>query len=100
MNKYNQIFKDNGPLISSRYWSDADRTETEVFFHHKDKAEVMMCVASSWHGGDFMEFGSHDLNTFRDFLTAYNICGMTRNYEDVRFYAFDAFGKFPILPEQ
>lgn len=93
MNKYPQLHANNGPFISSVGFSDADRTETEVYFHHKEKSEVMMAVASSWYGGDFMEFGSHDLNTFRDFLTAYNICGMTRAYPDVKFYAFDIFGK-------
>ena len=93
MNKYPQIHQNNGPFVSSQYWSDSDRTETEVYFHHKEKAEIMMTVASSWYGGDFFEFGSHDLNTFRDFLTAYNVCGMTRQYEDVQFWGFDIFGK-------
>ncbi len=93
MNKYPQIHANNGPFVSSQHWSDSDRTDTEVYFHHKEKSEVMMTVASSWYGGDFMEFGSGDLNTFRDFLTAYNICGMTRAYPDVRFLAFDVFGK-------
>lgn len=93
MNKYPQLHANNGPFISSVGFSDSDRTETEVYFHHKEKSEVMMTAASSWYGGDFMEFGSHDLNTFRDFLTAYNICGMTRAYSDVKFYAFDIFGK-------
>lgn len=93
MNKFPQIHANNGPFVSSQHWSDSDRTDSEVFFHHKEKAEVMMTVASSWYSGDFMEFGSHDLNTFRDFLTAYNICGMTRQYPDVKFYGFDIFGK-------
>jgi len=83
----------NGPFISSKDFTDAQRTSAEVFFHHREKAEVMMTVASSWYGGDMMEFGSGDLNTFRDFLTAYNICGMTRMYDDVKFFAFDIFGK-------
>ncbi len=93
MNKYPQIFANNGPFVSSQYWDDSDRIDTEVYFHHKEKAEIMLCIASSWYGGDFMEFGSGDLNTFRDFLTAYNICGMTRAYPDVKFFAFDIFGK-------
>lgn len=93
MNKYPKIHADNGPFFSSQFWSDADRTDSEVYYHHKDKAEVMMAVTSSWYGHDMMEFGSGDLNTFRDFLTAYNICGMTRAYPDVKFYAFDIFGK-------
>ena len=93
MNKWGQIHQDNGPFVSSRYWSDSDRLETEVHYHHREKSDVMMAVCSSWYGGDMMEFGSGDLNTFRDFLTAYNICGMTRAYSDVKFYAFDVFGK-------
>jgi len=94
VNKYPQIHAGNGPLVSSYGWTDVDRIETEVYFHHKEKAEVMMSVASSWYGGDFMEFGSGDLNTFRDFLTAYNICGMTRAYPDVKFLAFDISNTF------
>ena len=87
------LHKPNGPFISSKDFTDADRTNIEVYWHHREKAEVMMTVATSWYGGDFMEFGSGDLNTFRDFLTSYNICGMTRMYDDVKFFAFDIFGK-------
>ena len=93
MNKKPNIYSKNVPLISAAALTNDDRTDTEVYFHHWQKAELMMSVASSWYGGDFMEFGSHDLNTFRDFLTAYNICGMTRQYPDVQFWGFDIFGK-------
>jgi len=93
MNKWNQIHADNGPFVSSQHWSESDRLETEVHYHHREKSDVMMAICSSWYGGDMMEFGSGDLNTFRDFLTAYNICGMTRQYPDVQFWAFDIFGK-------
>ncbi len=93
MNKYPQIHASNGPFVSSQHWSDSDRIETEVYFHHKEKSECMMTACSSWYGGDFFEFGSHDLNTFRDFLTAFNVCGMPRAYVDTRFYGFDIFGK-------
>lgn len=93
MNKYPQIHADNGPFVSSQYWAPNDRTDTEVYFHHREKSEIMMTACTSWYGGDVFEFGSHDLNTFRDMLTAYNICGMTQAYPDVKFYAFDIFGK-------
>lgn len=93
MNKMSQLFAANGPFASTQHWSDSDRQDTEVFFHHSQKAEIMLTAASSWYSGDFFEFGSGDLNTFRDMLTAYNICGMTRAYPDVKFYAFDIFGK-------
>lgn len=93
MNKISQLFKQTGAFESSKDWSAADRQDTEVFFHHSQKAECMMTACSSWYGGDFFEYGSHDLNTFRDFLTAYDICGMTRAYQDVQFWGFDIFGK-------
>ena len=31
-------------------------------------------------------------NTFRNMLTAYDMCAMTQYYKDMRFYAFDVFG--------
>ena len=93
MNKMGQLFANNGPFVSSQHWSNADRDDTEIFFHHSQKAECMLTACTSWYGGDFMEFGSHDLNTMRDFLTAYDICGMTRAYPDVQFWGFDIFGK-------
>jgi hypothetical protein len=93
MNKMGQIFAANGPFVSTQYWSDQDCQDTEVFFHHSQKAECMLTACSSWYGGDFFEFGSHDLNTFRDFLSSYNVCGMTRSYQDVQFWGFDIFGK-------
>ncbi len=93
MNKWGQIHADNGPFVSSKNWSYQDRQDTEVHFHHREKSDVMMTACTSWYGGDFWEFGSGDLNTFRDFLTAFDICGMCRAYEDTRFYACDIFGK-------
>lgn len=93
MNKMGQLFASNGPFVSSKHWSNQDRDDTEVFFHHSQKAECMLTACTSWYGGDMMEFGSHDLNTFRDFLTSYDICGMTRAYPDMQFWAFDIFGK-------
>lgn len=93
MNKMGSLFAQNGPFVSTQHWSDSDRIDTEVYFHHSQKAEVMLTACSSWYGGDFFEFGSHDLNTFRDFLSAFNICGMCKNYVDTQFWGFDIFGK-------
>lgn len=90
---YTNLFKSNGPLISTKNLSQHQRTEAEVHFHHREKGECALTVGSSWYGGDYFEFGAHDLNTFRNMLTAYNISGMAQAYSDVRFYAFDIFGK-------
>lgn len=95
MNKYPIIHKNGGPLVSTKNWSAQDKQDTEVFYHHKEKAECAMVASSSWYGGDIMEFGSHDLCTGRNLLTAIDISGMAKAYADTRFYFFDAFGKFP-----
>lgn len=99
MNKYSEIFKIyNGPLVSTKVWSEQDRTDTDIFYQHKEKAECALVAMSSWYGGDVFEFGSHDLNTFRNLLTAIHLSGMSKGM-DTRFYAFDAFGKFPDMGE-
>lgn len=87
------LYKNGGPLRSTVGSSLADKTTADCYFQHREKADVALTVGTSWYGGDYFEFGSHDLNTFRNMLSAYDLCGMTRNYDDVRFYAFDIFGK-------
>jgi len=87
-----RIRNSSGALRSTAEFSDAARLSAEVYFHHQEKAEIALTAGSSWYGGDYFEFGSVDLNTFRNMLSAYNICGMTRQHPDVRFYAFDIFG--------
>lgn len=98
MNKYSILFKDNGPLISPKNWSQEDKTDTDVYYQHREKAECALVAMSSWYGGDVFEFGAHDLNTFRNLLTAIYLSGMAKGH-DTRFYAFDAFGKFPDMGE-
>lgn len=89
---FDRLYKCNGPLRSTADFSVDAKIRTEVYFHHRDKAEVALTVGSSWYGGDYFEFGAQDLNTFRNMLSAYDICGMTKHHPDVRFYAFDVFG--------
>ncbi len=93
------LFKPNGPLISTANMSPEQRQDAEVFYHHSEKAECALVAMSSWHGGDVMEWGAHDLNTFRNMLSAIHLSGMAKAYPDTRFYAFDAFGKVPKLPD-
>lgn len=57
---------------------------------------MALTAGSSWYGGGYFEFGAGDLNTFRNMLTAYDICGMTQAYKDMRFYAFDIFGSLDV----
>jgi hypothetical protein len=90
---FDRLYKFHGPLRSSAGLDSQTKMDAELHFHFREKAEVALTAASSWYGGDYFEFGSGDLNTFRNMLTAYDICGMTQAYTDVRFYAFDIFGK-------
>lgn len=99
MNKYPLLHKDNGPLVSSKNWSQSDKTDTDIHYQHKEKAECALIAMSSYYGGDVFEYGAHDLNTFRNILTAMDLSGMAKNYKDMRYYAFDAFGKFPDMGE-
>lgn len=89
---FDRLYKFHGPLRSTADFSSQSKLDAELYFHFREKAEVALTACSSWYGGDYFEFGSGDLNTFRNMLTAYDICGMTQAYKDVRFYAFDIFG--------
>lgn len=92
MQFFERLYKHSGSLRSTANFSPAALINAEVYFHHREKSEVALTAGSSWYGGDYFEFGSHDLATFRSMLSAYHICAMTKNYPDVRFYGFDIFG--------
>lgn len=89
---FDRLYKFHGPLRSTADFSSQSKLDAELHFHFREKAEVALTAGSSWYGGDYFEFGAGDLNTFRNMLTAYDICGMTQAYKDMRFYAFDIFG--------
>lgn len=86
------LHKPNGSFETSANLAEAQKIQNDVAFQFREKACCSLIAASSWYGGDYFEFGSHGLNTFRNMLTAYDICGMSRVRPDVRFYAFDIFG--------
>ena len=56
---YERLYKISGTLKSSKSLSANAKLAAEVYFHHRDKAEVAMTVGSSWYGGDYFEFGAH-----------------------------------------
>lgn len=92
---FDRLYKLHGPLRSTAGLTADAKLAAELHFHFREKAEVALTAGSSWYGGDYFEFGAHDLNTFRNMLSAYDMCGMTQAYTDVRFYAFDIFGDLP-----
>jgi hypothetical protein len=60
--------------------------------NYRARAEIALDVASNYPGGDYFEFGAGSLNSFRTFLAAFQLNGLTNRFPDSRFYAFDIFG--------
>ena len=81
-----------GGIESTIGLSPTRRRLASSHFQHREKADVAMAAATSWYGGDYFEFGARDLNTFRNFLSAFHIAGLDEPFPDTRFYAFDVFG--------
>lgn len=81
-----------GALRSSRGMGRFARQVARGHFQHREKAECALAAATSWYGGDYMEFGACGLFTFRDMLTAYHLADLDERFPATRFYAFDVFG--------
>lgn len=71
--------------------ADAKRTAS-LYFDFRERAYVALSVAQFFPGGDYFEFGSEGMGTFRNFLTAFDLSGCDSRYPATEFYAFDIFG--------
>src|SRR4051812_25903434 len=90
---FDRLFRHTGQLVSTASMAPEEKRAANVFFQHREKAETTLCAATSWYGGDYFEFGSRDLSTFRNMLTAFDLCELQSQFPNTRFYAFDIFGK-------
>lgn len=88
-----RLHSPHGVLKSTAETDPAEKFDANQFYQYSDKALCALAAASMWRGGDYMEFGSTDLNTFRNMLTAYDIFRIDAAYPDTRFYGFDVFGR-------
>jgi hypothetical protein len=88
-----RLHSPHGVLLSTAAMPAAEKFDANQFYQYSDKALTALAATSMWRGGDYMEFGSTDLNTFRNMLTAFDIFNLGETYPDTRFYAFDIFGK-------
>ena len=84
------------------YWGYSDSTYSfprdeklaiAHHFQHFEKFQVALSVAASYPGGDYLEFGSHDLYTLRNMLAAFDIGDLDKSYPETQFYAFDIYGQ-------
>ena len=83
-----------GHAISTSNLTIAEKQAIFVNFQHKEKAKVALSVATSYSGGHYLEIGSHDLYTLRNFLAAFDVGNLDNLYPDTNFYAFDIFGSY------
>lgn len=83
-----------GYASSSKNLSDEDKMSIFLNFQYNEKLKVALSVASSYAGGDYLEFGSHDLYTMRNFLVAFDVGNLNSRFPETQFYGFDIFGKY------
>jgi hypothetical protein len=83
----------SGRLRSTWLLSDWMKSRLASRYHYEARSQVALDVASHYPGGDYFEFGSDSLLTFRSFLSAFDLHGLGKVHPDTRFYAFDIFGK-------
>jgi hypothetical protein len=86
------IQDDDGVLRSVARLSNGRKARLASAYHYRARSECALDVASTWPGGDYFEFGSAGLMSFRSFLAAFDLHGQAERFPDTRFYAFDIFG--------
>ena len=85
--------KDRGGVISPATRLSAERRSlVSMSYAYRARSECALDVASTYPGGDYLEFGSTSLATFRSFLGAFHLHHGETGFPDTRFYAFDIFG--------
>ena len=89
---YDLMYTRHGILRSTKSMSPELKFDANQFFQIQEKARVALTTCSMWRGGDYFEFGSSDMNTFRNFLSAFDIFDLKSRFPNTQFYAFDIFG--------
>jgi hypothetical protein len=86
------IADDHGVLRSVAALSPWRRSRIASSRNYRARSEIALDVCSNFPGGDYFEFGAGSLNSFRAFLSAFQLNGLAERFPDSRFYAFDIFG--------
>ena len=83
-----------GYAKSTKNLTTEEKMKIFLHFQYSEKAKVALSVASSYPGGHYLEFGSHDLYTLRNFLSAFDVGNLNSRYPTTKFYGFDIFGSY------
>jgi hypothetical protein len=89
---WHRMFRYSGELRSSRLLPSRLKTSFAYRYAIQERAEIALTVAGMYPGGDYFEFGSEGFTTFRNFLTAFDLNGLTSKLPNTKFFAFDVFG--------
>ena len=84
--------RSTGCLRSSRLLPQRLKLSFADRYAYQERAEIALTVAGMYPGGDYFEFGSASFRTFRNFLTAFDLNGLSVKLPETRFVAFDVFG--------
>ena len=90
-NKFYDIW---GYSKTTKNLTSEEKMNIFLHFQYSEKAKVALSVASSYSGGHYLEFGSHDLYTLRNFLAAFDVGNLNARYPNTKFYGFDIFGSY------
>jgi hypothetical protein len=90
---WRRMIRYHGKLRSSRVLPARLKQSFAGRYHFEERSQIALAAASMYPGGDYFEFGSEGFHTFRNFLTAFDLNGLTTKLPDVKFWAFDAFGE-------
>lgn len=88
----NAIRDDQGVLCSVSHIEPSRKMLIASTRNYRARSEIALDVASNYPGGDYFEFGAGSLNSFKSFLAAFDLNGLSVRFPDSRFYAFDIFG--------
>jgi hypothetical protein len=87
------IQDDGGILRSAARLIAQQKSALATAYAYRARADCALDVTCAYPGGDYFEFGSAGLCTFRNFLAAFDInSGHTDAFPDAKFWAFDIFG--------
>ena len=88
------FYEEWGYSKSTKNLTVEEKMKIFLHFQYSEKAKVALSVASSYPGGHYLEFGSHDLYTLRNFLSAFDVGNLNSRYPTTKFYGFDIFGSY------
>jgi len=89
---YTRMLDQYGVLKTSKGMTHTEKVRDTLYFAYRERAEIALHVAYAYPGGDYFEFGSDGMGTFRNFLTAFDMNDLDQRFPETHFYAFDIFG--------